>query len=100
MGKEVPKIINDIVEFFQFWQNPDNVKGRTLPIKAFQLRVFDVSMDFVFKWYVSSEELKQDLIKEAREKVIKEEMERMKGKTAKPKNVAKKQTPAEQTSLF
>ncbi len=59
MEKQPPKIVDSIVEFFKFWQNPDGVKEDYLPIKEFQLRIFDVSMDFIFKWYVSVDELKE-----------------------------------------
>lgn len=53
-----PKIINDIVEFLNFWKNPDREEGEYISIKEFQLQVYSPSIDFVFKWYVSEEDLK------------------------------------------
>lgn len=58
-GKEAPEIIDKIVDFFNFWNNPDNEKTEHTSIKEFQLRIYDVSYDFVFKWYITKEELKQ-----------------------------------------
>ncbi len=57
--KEIPKIVSDIVEFFQYWDNPDEEKGGYKSIKAFQLAIYGPSMNFIFKWVVSNEELKQ-----------------------------------------
>lgn len=57
--EEAPEIIQRIVEFFNFWNNPDGEKGQYISIKDFQIRVYFVSDDFVFKWYVTKEELKQ-----------------------------------------
>lgn len=57
--KEVPKIVNEIVEFFKYWDNPDEEKGEYKSIKAFQLAIYGVSMNFIFKWIISNEELKQ-----------------------------------------
>ena len=53
-----PEILTKIVDFFKFWQNPDNSDDEYLPIKEFQLRVFDVSYDFIFKWMVSDKDIK------------------------------------------
>ena len=52
-----PKIVNKLVDFFQFWQNPERVDGDTLPIKEFQLQIYSPSYNFIFKWYVEKEEL-------------------------------------------
>lgn len=57
--KKVPKIVNDIVEFFKYWDNPDEEKGEYKSIKGFQLAIYGPSMNFVFKWLVTDEELKQ-----------------------------------------
>ena len=59
MSKIEPKIVKDIVEFFKYWQNPDRVEEEYGPIKEFQLQIYSVSTDFVFKWLVSEEELKE-----------------------------------------
>ena len=59
MSKKEPKIVKDIVEFFQYWQNPDRVEGEHLPIKEFQLQIYSVSIEFVFKWFVQESELKE-----------------------------------------
>jgi len=56
-GAVSSKIVNKLVEFFQFWQNPDRVEGDSLPIKEFQLQIYSPSYNFVFKWYVEKEEL-------------------------------------------
>ena len=57
--KEVPKIVSDIVEFFKYWDNPDEEKGDYKSIKMFQLMIYGPSMNFIFKWVVSKEEIKQ-----------------------------------------
>jgi len=57
--KVIPKIVNDIVEFFKYWDNPDEEKTEYKSIKAFQLAIYGPSMNFIFKWSVSNEELKQ-----------------------------------------
>lgn len=54
-----PEIIQKIVEFFNFWNNPDELEDEYVPIKAHQLEIYSVSYDFVFKWYVTEEELKE-----------------------------------------
>jgi hypothetical protein len=54
-----PKILDRIIEFFNFWNNPDDEKGEYTSIKTFQLRIYDVSYDFVFKWYITEQELKE-----------------------------------------
>lgn len=54
-----PEIINKLVEFFQFWQNPDRVEGDSLPIKEFQLQVYSPSYNFVFKWYVDKNDFEE-----------------------------------------
>ena len=57
--KKIPEIVNTIVDFFKFWQNPDGIDEEYLPIKTFQLRIYDVSMNFIFKWVISEIELKE-----------------------------------------
>ena len=57
--EKAPEIINKIIEFFNFWNNPDNEEGEYTSIKTFQLRIYDVSYDFVFKWYITEKELKE-----------------------------------------
>lgn len=57
--KVIPKIVNDIVDFFKYWDNPDEEKTEYKSIKAFQLAIYGPSMNFIFKWIVSNEELKQ-----------------------------------------
>lgn len=59
MSKKPPKIVNDIVDFFKYWDNPDEEKGGYKSIKAFQLAIYGPSMNFVFKWVVTEEELTQ-----------------------------------------
>jgi len=54
-----PEIIQKIVQFFNFWNNPDELEDEYVPIKAHQLEIYSVSYDFVFKWYVTEEELKE-----------------------------------------
>jgi len=56
---KAPEIIDKIVGFFNFWSNPDDEKGEHVSIKQFQLRIYDVSYDFVFKWYITEKELKE-----------------------------------------
>jgi len=57
--EKAPEIIDKIVDFFNFWSNPDNEEGEHVSIKQFQLRIYDVSYDFVFKWYITEKELKE-----------------------------------------
>ena len=57
--KKAPEIIDKIVEFFNFWNNPDREEGQHISIKEFQLRIYDISYDFVFRWYITREELKE-----------------------------------------
>jgi hypothetical protein len=57
--EETPEIIDKIVAFFNFWNNPDELEDEHVPIKAHQLEIYSVSYDFVFKWYITEEELKQ-----------------------------------------
>jgi hypothetical protein len=57
--EKAPEIINKIVEFFNFWSNPDDEKGEYKSIKEFQLRIYDVSCEFVFKWYITEKELQE-----------------------------------------
>jgi hypothetical protein len=57
--EKAPEIVDKIVDFFNFWDNPDNEKTEHISIKEFQLRIYDVSYDFVFRWYITKEELKQ-----------------------------------------
>ena len=59
MSKKIPKIVNDIVEFFKYWDNPEKEKGEYKSIKVFQLTIYVPSVNFIFKWIVSDEELKQ-----------------------------------------
>lgn len=54
-----PEIVNKLVEFFQFWQNPDRVEGDSLPIKEFQLQIYSPSYSFVFKWYVEKKDFEE-----------------------------------------
>lgn len=54
-----PEIVNKLVEFFQFWQNPDRVEGDSLPIKEFQLQIYSPSYNFVFKWYVDKKDFEE-----------------------------------------
>lgn len=57
--EKAPEILDRIIEFFNFWNNPDDEEGEYISIKTFQLRIYDVSYDFVFKWYITEEELKE-----------------------------------------
>lgn len=57
--EKAPEIVDKIVEFFNFWNNPDHEEGEHISIKEFQLRIYDVSYDFVFRWYITKEELKE-----------------------------------------
>lgn len=54
-----PEIVTKLVDFFQFWQNPDRVEGDTLPIKEFQLQIYSPSYNFVFKWYVEKKDIEE-----------------------------------------
>jgi len=56
---ETPKIVDDIVEFIKFFDNPDREEGEFKSIKEIQLRIYDVSMSFYFKWYIPYEQLKE-----------------------------------------
>ena len=57
--KKAPEIVNRIIEFFNFWNNPDDEEGEYTSIKEFQLRIYDVSYYFAFKWYITKEELQE-----------------------------------------
>ena len=57
--EKAPEIVDKIIEFFNFWNNPDREEGEYTSIKTFQLRIYDVSYNFVFKWYITEEELKE-----------------------------------------
>jgi hypothetical protein len=55
---EVP-IIDRLVSFFKLWRNEEesDTDGST-PLKPHNLYIFEVSYDFVFKWFVSEEEMR------------------------------------------
>lgn len=57
--EQAPEILENIVAFLNFWNNPDNSEEEYVPIKAFQLEVYSVSYAFAFKWYITQEELQQ-----------------------------------------
>ena len=57
--EETPEIIEKILAFFNFWNNPDGSDDEYVPIKAYQLEIYSVSYNFVFKWYITEEELRQ-----------------------------------------
>ena len=53
-----PEILKKVRLFLDFWENPDRVKeGESLSFKEFQFAVYDVSLDFTFKWYIKPEEI-------------------------------------------
>ena len=52
-----PEIVEKLVDFFQFWQNPDRLESDSFPIKEFQLQIYSPSIDFIFKWRVKKEDV-------------------------------------------
>lgn len=55
--KIVPDIVKRIVDFINFWNNPNRETGKYKSIEEFQLQIYSVSTDFAFKWWVSRQEL-------------------------------------------
>ncbi len=59
MKKSTPKIINDLIDFFKYWDNPDNEKDEYKSIKMFQTSIYIPSNNFIFKWIITKDEMKQ-----------------------------------------
>lgn len=57
--KKDEPIVERIVNFFKLWSNEaETDKDGCRPFKEFQFYPFEVSYDFVFKWFVSEQEMK------------------------------------------
>ena len=60
--EKAPEIVNKIVEFFNFWSNPDGEKGEYKSIKEFQLRIYDVSCELFLNGTLLKKSYRKSLI--------------------------------------
>lgn len=54
--KNAPKILDRVLEFINWWDNPDKIYNKPRPVSMHELWVLSVSPNFVFKWYIEEED--------------------------------------------
>ena len=57
--EETPEIITKLVDFINKWNNPNELPDGPRPIEIYQLIIYDVSYNFIFKWIIKEKELKE-----------------------------------------
>lgn len=61
LEKEAPRVIQAVLDYIESYNNPDRIKGNSLPIKSYHLNCYDVSFDFMFKWVIKQTEMDEIL---------------------------------------